>query len=137
MKKIFKALTAIALGMGIFFQAMTCTAFAAEVPASSVKQSQFVLGLYGTNNDGGEIICAIYNTGKQDIAYLRDGDTKFYGTYTVAPCKLDGATYAERYNVSGVTFTYFEVDNGRYIMTDEDVIYTVSDISAYEVEQLR
>ncbi len=137
MRKIITALTATILGIVIFFQSMTCIAFAAEVPASSVKKSPFVSGVYGTNNDGGEIVVALYRAGKQDIAFLRDDDVKFYGTYTVTPYQLSGASYAERFNVSGVTFTYFEVDNERYIITDEDVVYALGDITAYEVEQLR
>ncbi|WP_029319139.1 hypothetical protein [Butyrivibrio sp. AE3004] len=137
MKKSFKILTAIIFGIGLFLQGMTCTAFAAEVPASSVKESQFVTGLFGSNNDGDEIVVALYNTGKQDIAFIADGNKKFYGTYTVAPEQRTGATYAERFNVSGVTFTYFESGNGRYIITDDDVIYVLDNITAYEVEQMR
>ncbi len=132
-----KKLTAITLGIGVLFQGVTCTAHAAQMPASSVKESQFVTGVYGTNENGGQIVLALYNTGKKDIAFIRDGDVTYYGTYTITPDELTGGTNVQHFDVSGVTFTYFEVDKGRYIMTDDGVVYVLDDLSSYEVEQLR
>ncbi|SDB47863.1 hypothetical protein SAMN02910298_02397 [Pseudobutyrivibrio sp. YE44] len=129
--------TVIIFGMGIFFKGTTCTVYAAQVSSFSVKESQFVTGVYGKSDDGQEMVLALYNNGKKDIAFIRDGNTKFYGTYTVTPKTMTGTTYAERFDVSGVTFTYFEMDNSRFIITDESVVYALEDISAYEVEQLR
>lgn len=137
MKKLFITLTAIILEIGFFFQGMTCTAYAAEVSASSVKESQFVTGVYGTNNNGEEIVVALYNTGKKDIAFIIDGKEKFYGTYTMNPGQMEGGTNVQCYDVSGITFAYFEMDGGMYIMTDEGNIYTLENITAHEVEQLR
>ncbi|MBP3805024.1 MAG: hypothetical protein J6I76_14270 [Oribacterium sp.] len=137
MKRLLSLLTSVGLGLGIIFLGTTCTALADEVPAYYVNQSQYVAGVYGKDNYGNELVVALYDNGYQDIAYIMDGYERFYGTYTVTPGQMAGANNLQFFNVSGITFTYFEMGNGRYIMADDGDVYTLEDISAYEVEQLR
>ena len=139
MKKIITVLTGITLAIIVFFQGscMSDVALAAEFTAKSVKQRDYLTGVYGTNNDGEEITVAFYFNGKDNIGYVTNGAASIYSTYTVVPAFVKGATNAERYDIGGVTFTYCEIDGGRYILTDDGDIYTVEDISAYEVEQIR
>ena len=141
MKKIIASLTGIILGIMFFIQGI---GFAPEANVAcaadktySVKQSQFVTGVWGNNNDGDEIVIALYNNGKQDIAYITDGKVSFYDVYTVVPTTVEGATNAQRFDVGGAKFTYCEVDNGQFILSDDGDIYAVENLTAYEAEQIR
>ena len=138
MKKLLTILSGITLAIIVFFQgSMTSdVAFAAEPTAQSVKQSDFQVGIWGTNNDGEEILVALYNNGKQDIAYVSNGNVSIYRTYTIAPAFVKGATNAQRFTIGEVSFTYCEIGDGSFILTDDGDIYSVTDITAYEVEQL-
>ncbi len=141
MKKIIAAVTGIVLGtslsiLGTVFSSHALVALAAENPFG-VKQSQYVTGVWGDNNDGEQIVIALYNNGKQDIAYITDGKVSFYDVYTMTPTTVDGAVNAQHFDVGGAKFTYCEVGKEQYIIGDDGDIYAVENLSAYEAEQIR
>ncbi len=139
MKKILTTITGVVAALMLFMQGagVANVAYAAGYSAASVKQSQFEAGIYGNNNNGDEIAIALYNTGSKNIGFITDGKVSLYDTYTMTPTTLDGATNAQRYDIGGVTFTYFEIGKDMYILTDDGDIYTVGELTAYEAEQIR
>ncbi len=138
MKKLLASLSVVVMTVifCLFPHAFANVAYA-QGAYYEVKESQFVAGVWGTNNDGDEIVIALYDNGSQDIAYITNGIVSFYDTYTVTPTSVTGASEAERFNIGEIAFTYCEVCGGRYILTDDGDIYSVTDITAYEVEQIR
>ena len=139
MKKIITALTGMVMAVALFIQGAGVgnQALAADLKTIPVKQSQFVAGIHGNNCNGDEIVVALYDTGTQDVAYISDGKTSFYDEYTVKDTTVKSASFAQRFNIGGVTFTYCEINGGQYILTDEGDVYVVEDITAYEAEQIR
>ncbi len=139
MKKLYAALGGVVLALSIFFQGsvFTTTAMAAAPAEYTVKESDFESGVWGTNNNGEEIVVAIYNNGKHEVGFLSNDNGSYYGAFKSAPTTVPGTTNASRITIGEVDFTYCEIGERKFILSDDGDVYSVKDISAHDAEQIR
>jgi len=139
MKKIIKMVTAFVLATTMILTGSFASAkvHASNDAAKYIAGADFEAALHGQSNDGREILFALYDKNGEHIAYINDGMTHVYTSYTQTQTTLKNVGAAEKYAVEGTWEAYFfKAGDIPCLMTNDGTIYACEYLDAYTVSQV-
>lgn len=140
MGKFIKLLAGIvlALSMALSGNLMSTNVLAANDAALYISGARFLTALHGQADDNSEIVVALYEKNGEDIAYINDGISHVYTSYTVSDATIKGIGQVQRYAVEGtLVLNFFMAGDIPCLMTDEGKIYACEYLNNYYVTQIQ
>lgn len=139
MNKILTMLTGTVLAMIIALTGgfAASKAYAASEYQKYIKGATFLSALHGQDENDNEIVVALYEKDGENIAYINDGISYVYTSYTEMDSTMDGIGAVERYTFEGTLVLNFFILNGMpCLATDDGIIYACEYFTAYDVATL-
>ncbi|SFP63780.1 hypothetical protein SAMN04487928_10539 [Butyrivibrio proteoclasticus] len=140
MGKFIKVLAGIvlALSMALSGNLMSTNVLAANDAALYISGARFLTALHGQADDNSEIVIALYEKNGEDIAYINDGMSHVYTSYTVSDATIKGIGQVQRYAVEGtLVFNFFMAGDIPCIMLDDGKVFACEYLDSYAVSQLQ
>ena len=139
MNKIITIITGAILAMTIALTGSFAAtkAYAASDYQKYVKGATFLGALHGQDQNDKELVIALYDKKGEKIAYINDGISHVYTSYTETDATMDGIGAVERYAFEGTLVLNFFTQNGiPCLTTDDGLIYVCEYLTADEVATL-
>ncbi len=140
MGKFIKLLAGIvlALSMALSGNLMSTNVLAANDAALYISGARFLTALHGQADDNSEIVVALYEKNGEDIAYINDGISHVYTSYTVSDATIKGIGQVQRYAVEGtLVLNFFMAGDIPCIMLNDGRVFACEYLDNYEVSQIQ
>ncbi len=139
MNKILEMTIGVILAMAIALTAgfTAAKAYAANDYQKYVKGAIFLGALHGQDQNDKELVIALYDKKGEKIAYINDGISHVYVSYTETDATMDGIGAVERYAFEGtLVLNFFTQDGIPCLTTDDGIVYACEYLTADEVATL-
>lgn len=140
MKKILTIVTGVVLAATIVLASglAKTNAYAASASQKNLKDATFLGALHGQNQDDTELILALYEKSGEKIAYVNDGVSEVYTSFTKKDSTMPGIGSVEKYTIGNTLVLNFFVNNGIPCLITEDgtIIYVCEYLTADTITAL-
>ena len=139
MKNFLTFLTGLILAIVMVFGGFATTnVFAANDASKYISGAKFLVALHGQDENDEEILMALYERPDgNEIAYINDGHSHVYQSYTAQNATYNGIGSVEKYTVDEFVVNFFMLDGTPFLITDDGRLYACEYMTADEVKQIQ